>query len=102
MDDCRNSIEQYNLAVTVPNASFPNLQLLSKIQNLPGVKIVDAGSLPTSLTTGNTSVPTNPSTLFESGATLAKRIYTKARRGYSQEAVAAVDTIVELPPESDE
>ena len=38
----------------------------------------------------------------ESGTTLAKRIYTKARRGYSQEAVAAVDAIVELPPESDE
>jgi leukotriene-A4 hydrolase len=38
----------------------------------------------------------------ESGTTLAKRVYAKARRVYSQEAVAAVDPIVELPAESDE
>ena len=45
-----------------------NLQMLTKIQNLPGVKIVDASSLPASLTA---TAPSSPSTLFESGATLA-------------------------------
>jgi aminopeptidase N len=38
----------------------------------------------------------------ESGTTLAKRVYTKARPTYTQDAVAAVDPIVELPPESSE
>jgi leukotriene-A4 hydrolase len=38
----------------------------------------------------------------ESGATLAKRVYTKARHRYSQDAIAAIDPIVELPAESDE
>jgi leukotriene-A4 hydrolase len=38
----------------------------------------------------------------ESGSTLAKRIYTKARPTYTQDAVTAVDPIVELPSESSE
>jgi len=38
----------------------------------------------------------------DSGATLAKRLYTKARPAYHPDAVAAIDTVVELPTESSE
>jgi leukotriene-A4 hydrolase len=38
----------------------------------------------------------------DSGATLAKRVYTKARPAYHPDAVAAIDTIVDLPPETSE
>jgi leukotriene-A4 hydrolase len=38
----------------------------------------------------------------DSGATLAKRLYTKARPAYHPDAVAAIDTIVELPTETSE
>jgi hypothetical protein len=38
----------------------------------------------------------------ESGATLAKRIYTKARPAYHPDAVAAIDPIVDLPAETSE
>jgi prepilin-type N-terminal cleavage/methylation domain-containing protein len=56
------------LATTTLPIPNDNLELLAKIQNLPGVKIVDASSLPTTLTG---TAPTSPSTLFESGAMLA-------------------------------
>jgi leukotriene-A4 hydrolase len=38
----------------------------------------------------------------ESGTTLAKRVYTKARSTYTQDAVTVLDPIVDLPPESNE
>lgn len=38
----------------------------------------------------------------DSGATLAKRIYTKARPAYHPDTTAAIDTIVDLPADSSE
>jgi len=38
----------------------------------------------------------------DSGATLAKRVYTKARPAYHPDTTAAIDPIVDLPADSSE